>query len=376
MIELNVADLLERPPIMADENALRATIEGRRVLVTGAGGSIGSELCRQIVRLRPSALLMMERYENSLHDVMLSVAGTVARPFLGDILDARRLDNAFRIAQPDIVFHAAAHKHVSLVELQPSEAVRNNVTGTRLVAAAAGRFGARQFVLVSSDKAVRPSCVMGATKRAAELLISETSRHWPSTAYVSVRFGNVLGSNGSVVPLFAQQIRDGGPLTVTHPDVRRFFMLISEAVQFLIQVAAIGRSGDIYILELGEPIRIVDLARRMLRIAGRNYPIEFTGLRHGEKMSEELVGTDEVVEPTIFPRVGQIRSSAARLHAAADLDVLETLAADDSDAGVIEQLCHIVPTFTPSAAAMACGNEEPPPIRELGFERVGRAGRI
>lgn len=231
--------------------------------------------------------------------------------------------------------------------------MRNNVTGTRIAATAAGRYGASQFVLISSDKAVRPSSVMGATKRAAELLLSETATQFAKTAYFSVRFGNVLGSNGSVVPRFLQQIRDGGPLTVTHPDVRRFFMLISEAVQLLIQAAAIGRSGDIYILEMGEPVRIVDLARRMMRMTGRELRIEFLGLRPGEKLDEELIGPDESAESTLITHVGQIRSTALISHQLDhELALLESLAENDNDAAVIAQLCQIVPSFTPSSVAI------------------------
>jgi FlaA1/EpsC-like NDP-sugar epimerase len=344
-------ELLPQRTIGTDLAALRAFVEGRRILVTGAGGSIGSELCRHLAALGCASLTMMERHENSLHEVMLTIDEPVATPFLGDILDAHRLDEAFATHRPEIVFHAAAHKHLNLVEQQAGEAVKNNVTGTRLVIAASGRHGVRRFVLVSTDKAVNPSSVMGATKRVSELLVRDAARRWP-TEFVSVRFGNVLGSSGSVLPRFLDQLQKGRPLTVTHPDVRRFFILISEAIRLLIGAAALGRSGTMYVLDMGTPIRIVDLARRLI-VACSASPataIEFIGLRPGEKLDEELVGADERAEPTDQPHIDEIRSATPLSSTfAADVARLESLAGSGTNDELIEQLRIIVPEFVPAS---------------------------
>jgi FlaA1/EpsC-like NDP-sugar epimerase len=348
-------DLLPRRAIAADIAAMRTFVEGRRVLVTGAGGSIGSELCRHLARLGCRTLVMFERHENSLYEVMLTVDGPIAEPFLGDILDARRLDEAFARFRPEIVFHAAAHKHVNLVEKHVSEAVKNNISGTRLVAQAADRHGAERFVLISTDKAVNPSSVMGATKRVAELLMREAART-SRTEMVTVRFGNVLGSSGSVVPRFQEQIRAGGPVTVTHPDVRRFFIRISEAVQLVIEAAALGRSGAMYVLDMGEPIRIVDLARRVMEACGAppSMAIELIGLRPGEKLDEELVGPNERAEATAIPHIAEIRGNEPLAATfGSDVALLEALASTAGNEELIERLRAIVPEFTPASATMA-----------------------
>lgn len=345
-------ELLPQRTIGTDLAVMRAFVEGRRILVTGAGGSIGSELCRHLSALGCASLTMLERHENSLHEVMLTIDERVATPFLGDILDARRLDEAFARHRPEIVFHAAAHKHVTLVEQQAGEAVKNNVAGTRLVVAAAGRHGARRFVLISTDKAVNPSSVMGATKRVSELLVRDAARRSPME-FVSVRFGNVLGSSGSVLPRFLDQLRKGGPLTVTHPEVRRFFILIPEAVRLLIEAAAIGHSGGMYVLDMGEPIRIVDLARRLIAACGASpaTTIEFIGLRPGEKLDEELVGANERAEPTALPHIAEIRGAVPLSPTfAADVARLESLAASGTNDELIEQLRAIVPEFIPASA--------------------------
>jgi FlaA1/EpsC-like NDP-sugar epimerase len=346
-------ELLPRRAIAADVAAMRAFVEGRRVLVTGAGGSIGSELCRHLVRLGCETLVMFERHENSLYEVMQTVDGRRAEPFLGDILDARRLDEAFGRFRPEIVFHAAAHKHVNLVEKHVSEAVKNNISGTRFAAQAAERHGVERFVLISTDKAVNPSSVMGATKRVAELLMRDAART-SRTEMVTVRFGNVLGSSGSVVPRFQEQIRAGGPVTVTHPDVRRFFIRTHEAVQLVIEAAALGRSGAMYVLDMGEPIRIVDLARRVMEACGAppSMAIEFIGLRPGEKLDEELVGANERTEATVIPHITEIRSSEPLAATFADdVALIETLAATAGNDELIEQLRAIVPEFEPASPA-------------------------
>ena len=284
---------------------MRSLIEGKRVLVTGAGGSIGSELCRQIVELHPTALILFERHENSLYTIAgeLSDCGHsgVTHGVLGDITDISRLQETLTTFRPHIIFHAAAHKHVPLMELNPGEAIKNNVLGTRMMAEAAVQFGAEYFVLISTDKAVNPSSVMGATKRVAELVVQGMAGR-SQTRFLTVRFGNVLGSNGSVVPRFQKQIKAGGPVTVTHPEVRRYFMLIPEAVTLVLQAAALGEQGAIYVLEMGVQIKLVDLARNLIRLSGQvgdmNIPIQFVGLRPGEKLEEELVGECERAVPS------------------------------------------------------------------------------
>ncbi len=344
-------ELLPPRTIGTDVAAMRAFVEGRRILVTGAGGSVGSELCRHLAALGCASLTMFERHENSLHELMLTIEDPAADPFLGDILDGRRLDEAFVQGRPDVVFHAAAHKHVPLVERHIREAVKNNITGTRMVAEAAERHGVSRLVLISTDKAVNPSSVMGATKRVAELIV-RASVSGSRTEFVAVRFGNVLGSNGSVLPRFLEQIRRGGPLTITHPDVRRFFILIPEAVQLVIEAAALGRSGAIYVLEMGEPVSIVDLARRTVEACGASpsMPIEFIGLRPGEKLDEELVGTNEWAVATTFPHIAEIRSEVPLPPMfVEDLATLERSAATGTNEELIELLRAIVPEFVPFA---------------------------
>ena len=341
----DISELLPRRSAGINSDSMRRFIEGRRVLVTGAGGSIGSELCRHIAGLGCAMLAMYERHENSLYDVMLSIDRPVVHPLLGDILDAQRLEEAFAVCRPEIVFHAAAHKHVPLLEHHPAEAVKNNVIGTRMVAEAANRHGAERFVLISTDKAVNPSSIMGATKRVAELLMRHLART-SRTELVTVRFGNVLGSSGSVLPRFLDQIRAGRPLTITHPDVRRFFILTSEAVDLMIEAAALGGSGGMYVLDMGEPIRIVDLAERLLRACGASDTrIEFIGLRPGEKLDEELVGFDEWLQPTQLPHIAEIASDAPLSPAFADdLADLEALGAAGRNDEVVAQLRAIVGT--------------------------------
>ena len=342
---IDMRELLPRRAIATDVAAMRAFVENRRILVTGAGGSIGSELCRHLARLGCARLVMFERHESSLHEVALTVDERIAHPFLGDVLDANRLEQAFAVHEPDVVFHAAAHKHVPLMERHPAEAVKNNVCGTRAVLEAAARHGVERLVLISTDKAVNPSSVMGATKRVSELLVRAAAGAAP-TELVTVRFGNVLGSSGSVVPRFLEQLRAGGPITVTHPEVARFFILISEAVQLVVEAAALGRSGATYVLDMGEPLRIVDLARRVIAAVGAPESIEFIGLRPGEKINEELIGSDERAVPTALPHIAEIRSETPLPATLADdVALLEALAANGSDAEVLEQLRAIVPEF-------------------------------
>ena len=302
---LGFEDLLARAPIGLDQAPLDRLIAGRRVLVTGAGGSIGGELCRQIAGMSPASLVMLDQYENGLHALHVELQdrrhASAFHQVIGDVTDATRVNAVFKRYQPEIVFHAAAHKHVPLMEANPCEAIKNNVTGSRIVAEAAERHGASRFILISTDKAVNPIGVMGASKRLAELVVRARASG-SVTTFATVRFGNVLGTNGSVVPRFLEQIRKGGPVTVTHPDVRRFFMLIPEAVQLVLHAAAQADNGATYVLEMGEQVKLLDLARHLIRLSGfvpeDDIAIEFVGLRPGEKLSEELVGDGETVRPS------------------------------------------------------------------------------
>lgn len=357
---LAVEDLLEREPVGRESESVRQMIAGKRILVTGAGGTIGSELCRQIAAWHPSALCLYERYENNLHAIGNDLAGgengLSVHCVIGDVTDARRLHTIMAEYQPEIVFHAAAHKHVPLMELNPCEAVKNNVGGTRTVAEAAARFGAQRFILISTDKAVNPSSVMGATKRVAELLVQSLAQSHP-TRFVVVRFGNVLGSNGSVVPRFLEQIRKGGPVTVTHPEVQRYFMLIPEAVYLVLHAAALGQSGAVYVLEMGEQIKVLEMAQNLIRLSGfipeEEIPITFIGLRPGEKLFEELVGADETVqssgmEKILQVQVGHLPETTLLMQAIA---TLEHFASEGASKEVLDSLCDLVPTYHSTRAA-------------------------
>ena len=366
--DLAIEDLLQRPPVGLDPQPVQSLIDGKRVLVTGAGGSIGSELCRQIAELNPKALILYERHENSLYTIAGELAdrghSAVTHGVLGDITDIPRVQETLKAFRPDIIFHAAAHKHVPLMELNPGEAFKNNVIGTRLMAEAAAQYGVEYFVLISTDKAVNPSSVMGATKRVAELVVQGMVNR-SLTRFLTVRFGNVLGSNGSVVPRFQKQIKAGGPVTVTHPEVRRYFMLIPEAVTLVLQAAAIGEQGAIYVLEMGGQIKLVDLARNLIRLSShgsdKNIPIQFIGLRPGEKLEEELVGEFEQAIPSSVEKILRIQSVQSfdsglltqRLNTLEDEKILS------HPTSVIELLQQLVPTFhRPEALESASMREE------------------
>ncbi len=308
--EVAIEDLLGREPVQLDQGSLRALLEGQVVLVTGAGGSIGAELCRQVIRFSPKALVLVERSEPALFDIHreLLAAGNQVQlfPAIADVCDAGRVRALFARHRPQVVIHAAAHKHVPMMEWNPGEAIKNNVGGTRTVADAAHEFEAVQFVMVSTDKAVNPTSIMGATKRVAELYVQARNQN-SHTRFVAVRFGNVLGSAGSVIPIFKEQIARGGPVTVTHPDMRRYFMTIPEASQLVLQAAGLGRGGEIFVLDMGEPVKIVDLARDLIRLSGltpeKDIELRFTGLRPGEKLFEELSTAEERAEKTRHPKI-------------------------------------------------------------------------
>jgi FlaA1/EpsC-like NDP-sugar epimerase len=304
--EVQVEDVLGREPVRVEIDRLGAYLSGEVVLVTGAGGSIGAELCRQISRVGPKRLVLVDNAENSLFEIRRELEHdrhfTRALAVLGDCKDAVRMGEVFEEHKPEVVFHAAAYKHVPLMEENPVEAVRNNAVATRIVAAAAGSAGAKRFVLVSTDKAVNPATVMGASKALAEWALEAAQHRFPATMFATVRFGNVLGSSGSVVPIFRRQIAAGGPVTVTDQAMTRYFMTIPEAVQLIIRSGALASGGEVYVLEMGDPVKIVDLARNMIRLSGREpdteIAIEFVGRRPGEKIHEELFNPDERPQPT------------------------------------------------------------------------------
>lgn len=305
--DISVEDLLRRPPVSIDLVEIGDFLTGKRVLVTGAGGSIGSELCRQIIALNPATLILLGHGENSIHKIYMELRNSFPiqasrlRMVIASVSDEVRINQVFEEHKPQVVFHAAAHKHVPIMELNVLEAIKNNVLGTHCVAEACGKFGVKCMVLISTDKAVYPSSVMGATKWMCEKLVRAMVAMYRDTNYVAVRFGNVLGSRGSVLPIFHAQIMRGGPVTITHREMTRYFMSIPEAVQLVLQAGAVGRSGELYVLDMGKPVKIIDLAHDMIRLCGHepdvDIKIEITGPRPGEKIHEELVSADESLEP-------------------------------------------------------------------------------
>lgn len=304
--------LLHRETVNLDTPELRSFIAGKRVLVTGGGGSIGSEICRQVCKFGASVVMPLGRTEGNLFEIDRELQtgkylpieeGIVVKPIIADICDAGRIHQVFRREKPDIIFHAAAHKHVPLMEQHPSEAIKNNIFGTKIVADAALEAGVDAFVMVSTDKAVNPASVMGASKRCAELYIQSIGQRSTKSRFMTVRFGNVLGSSGSVVPIFQRQIDAGGPVTVTHPDMERYFMTIPEAAQLVMQAGAIGKGGELYVLDMGNPVHVVDLARDMIAQSGKDIAITFSGIRPGEKLREELSYTRDQTLPTSHPKI-------------------------------------------------------------------------
>jgi len=310
---VGIDDLLGREPVELDTSQIGAQLCGKRVLITGAGGSIGSEICRQVAAFAPACMVLVERSENALFEIHRELRRLFASvdilPCVADISDATRVLRVFESQRPTIIFHAAAHKHVPMMEENVGEAIKNNIGGTATVAAAAIECGAETMVMVSTDKAVNPTSVMGCTKRIAEMYVQGSAAGGAATTnFITVRFGNVLGSSGSVVPIFKQQIADGGPVTVTHPDMVRFFMTIPEAAQLVLQAGTMGAGGEIYVLHMGDPVRIVDLARDMITLSGLrpgiDIEIEFSGVRPGEKLYEELSGEGEDIGDTAHPKIG------------------------------------------------------------------------
>ncbi len=357
--KVKVEDLLGREPVHLDNTTIRKSIRGRVVMVTGGGGSIGSELCRQIARYEPACLLVFERAESDLfridHELRHAHPGVEIVPLIGDIREQARVDEVLRRYEVHSIFHAAAYKHVPLMEDHVLEASANNVLGTWTLVEAAQRAGVNDFLMISTDKAVNSTNIMGLTKRTAEIIVS--SRPVPSasrsfTKFVSVRFGNVLGSNGSVVPLFERQIANGGPVTVTHPEMRRYFMTIPEAAQLVLQASTMGTGAEVFVLDMGQPVRIVDLARNMIRLSGKvpdsEIEIRFTGLRPGEKLFEELNLSDEHLMPTYHEKIRIFRGERRDLQ---DIRLwiacLSSALASRDQSEVVRLMADLVPEYQP-----------------------------
>ena len=308
---VEIEDLLGRDPVHLDQSMIEKQLRGKKILVTGAGGSIGSEICRQVAKFKPKEIIILGHGENSIYQLNMELVGKYSQhftitPVIADVQDRKRIFEVMDKYKPDVVYHAAAHKHVPLMELNPREAVKNNILGTRNVAEAASHARVKSFVMVSTDKAVNPPNIMGATKRLCEMIVQDMATRSEYTKFVAVRFGNVLGSRGSVIPLFKKQIAEGGPITVTHPDIVRYFMTIPEAAQLVIQAGSLARGGEIFVLDMGQPVKIVDLAKNLIRLSGYDegdIEIKFTGLRPGEKMYEELLNEGEVNPKQVFPKI-------------------------------------------------------------------------
>ncbi|MDD5450305.1 MAG: nucleoside-diphosphate sugar epimerase/dehydratase [Desulfovibrionales bacterium] len=356
--DVSYEDLLGREPVHLEKEKIGRYLQGKRILITGAGGSIGSELCRQIARYNPAHLMLLDRTEKNLYDIEMDMWRNFSYiryiPVLGDIRHKGEIKAIFERYRPEVVFHAAAYKHVPMLELNPWEAIYNNILGSKNVIEVACDSGIERFVLVSTDKAVNPTNVMGASKRVTELLV-QTHANPGLTRFMAVRFGNVVGSSGSVIPLFKKQIEQGGPVTVTHPEVTRYFMTIPEAVQLILQAGTMGKDAEVFILDMGTPVKIVDMARDLIKLSGlepeKDIDIEFIGLRPGEKLHEELVVVGEEVAPTGHDKILVLKQNGSGLLTKNDLEKnireLVKLADARDAAGIKQKLKEIVPEYTP-----------------------------
>ena len=350
---VDIEDLLGRDPVKLDTTAVKEYLAGKIVLITGAGGSIGSEIVRQVAKMQPKKLLLLGKGENSIYEIAqeLKINSPEVKtvPIIADIRDKERIKAIMDYFKPQVVFHAAAHKHVPLMEYQPAEAVRNNILGTKVVADEAAAHNVETFVMISTDKAVNPTSVMGCTKRVAEMYVQSMNKN-SGTRFVAVRFGNVLGSRGSVIPLFKKQIAKGGPVTVTHPDMKRYFMTIPEASQLVLQAGAMAKGGEVFVLDMGEPVRIYDLAKDLITLSGlipdKDIEIKITGLRPGEKLFEELLSAEDGTEKTTHKKIFTARIKEID-KAGLDKEISKILEITDGEE-VVATLQKIVPTYTPN----------------------------
>lgn len=350
---VDIEDLLGRDPVKLDTTAVREYLAGKIVLITGAGGSIGSEIVRQVAKMQPKKLLLLGKGENSIYEITqelkINCPEVKTVPIIADIRDKERIKAIMDYFEPQVVFHAAAHKHVPLMEYQPAEAVRNNILGTKVVADEAAAHNVETFVIISTDKAVNPTSVMGCTKRVAEMYVQSMNKN-SNTRFVAVRFGNVLGSRGSVIPLFKKQIAKGGPVTVTHADMKRYFMTIPEASQLVLQAGAMAKGGEVFVLDMGEPVRIYDLAKDLITLSGlipdKDIEIKITGLRPGEKLFEELLSAEDGTEKTTHRKIFTAKIKEID-KAELDKQIAEIVEITDGDK-VVAALQKIVPTYTPN----------------------------
>ncbi|MFZ3059435.1 MAG: nucleoside-diphosphate sugar epimerase/dehydratase [Candidatus Methanoperedens sp.] len=349
--EIELEDLLGREQVEIDTEAIGSYLDGKTILVTGASGSIGSELCKQILKFNPKVLLALDQDETGLFWLTRHIEDTRLLPVVGNIKDISKIDKLFCEFKPHVVFHAAAYKHVPVMEEHPDEAVKNNVFGTLVVGEASIKYGTEKFILVSTDKAVNPTSVMGATKRLAEKAIVELNKR-NNTIFAAVRFGNVLGSRGSVIPIFKEQIMKGGPVEVTHPEIKRYFMVTSESVLLILQAGAMAEGGEIFVLDMGEPVKIVDLAREMIRLSGfepdKDIPVVFTGLRRGEKLYEDLLTAEEGTDSTCHEKIFRARLNPENSGLLDDLSILRELCEERKSEEIIALMRRMIPTYNPA----------------------------
>lgn len=355
--EVDIEDLLPRDKIEVDMNAIKDMLTGRRILITGAAGSIGSEMARQVAKFKPAELVLVDQAETPMHDVRLFMARNHSDlkvwTIVGSITNKSHMEEIFSAHKPEYVFHAAAYKHVPMMEDNPAMAIQNNVFGTRVIADLAVKYGTKKFVMISTDKAVNPTNVMGCSKRICEIYSQSLNKAIQDgevkgvTQFVTTRFGNVLGSNGSVIPIFKEQIRKGGPVTVTHKDIIRFFMLIPEACRLVLEAGTMGKGGEIFVFDMGEPVRIADLAKRMIDLSGaKNIEIKYTGLRDGEKLYEEVLNDAEQTKPTVHPKikVAAVREYPYELALKNEKDLYE-ISLHYDDMAIVKKMKQIVPEY-------------------------------